>query len=135
MYSSGPPVIAVFSFLGTLLSEAPREWTPLAKQGHADAQNKLGKMYQVGIGVPKNHKTAVKWYKLAVKQDHTKAQLAIGDMYGLGEGVPQDEKQAFKWYLLAAENGNPEGQIWMGSYYSAGVFLAFFSFNLKGWPC
>jgi TPR repeat protein len=47
---------------------ALREWTPLAKQGNADAQSLLGAMYNEGQGVPKNHKTAVKWYKLAAEQ-------------------------------------------------------------------
>jgi len=47
---------------------ALREWTPLAEQRHADAQYNLGLMYANGQGVPKNYKTAVKWYKLAAEQ-------------------------------------------------------------------
>jgi len=39
---------------------ALREWTPLAKQGDADAQYHLGMMYGYGYGVPQNDKTAVK---------------------------------------------------------------------------
>ena len=30
---------------------ALREWSPLAKQGHSDAQHKLGNMYSEGRGV------------------------------------------------------------------------------------
>ena len=41
---------------------ALREWKPLAKQGNASAQYFLGLMYEDGKGVPKNNKTAVKWY-------------------------------------------------------------------------
>ena len=44
---------------------ALREWTPLAKQGHARSQNALGSMYRRGCGVPRNLATAVKWYTLA----------------------------------------------------------------------
>jgi len=43
------------------------EWTPLAKQGNAGAQNNLGLMYRKGRGVPQDYKTAVKWYKLATE--------------------------------------------------------------------
>ena len=43
------------------------EWKPLAEQGDADAQNKLGLMYRKGKGVSKDNKTAVKWYKLAAE--------------------------------------------------------------------
>ena len=42
---------------------ALREWTPLAKQGDADAQFSLGGMYLQGLGVPQDYKTAVKWYR------------------------------------------------------------------------
>ena len=44
---------------------ALREWTPLAEQGHADAQFNLGSMYEYGEGVPEDNNTAVKWYSLA----------------------------------------------------------------------
>ena len=47
---------------------ALREWTPSAKQGYADAQYNLDLMYVKVQGVPKNYKTAVKWYRLAAKQ-------------------------------------------------------------------
>jgi len=40
---------------------ALREWTPLAKQGDADAQFNLGLMYANGDGVPRDYKTAVKF--------------------------------------------------------------------------
>ena len=44
---------------------ALREWTPLAEQGDAASQYNLGVMYRKALGVPKNNKTAVKWYRLA----------------------------------------------------------------------
>ena len=54
---------------------ALREWTPLAEQGNAPTQFIMGVMYQYGNGVPKNEKTAVKWYRLAVKQGNANAQV------------------------------------------------------------
>jgi TPR repeat protein len=53
---------------------ALREWTPLAKQGNADAQYNLGGMYDNGQGVPQDYKTAVKWWKLAAEQGDADAQ-------------------------------------------------------------
>jgi len=38
---------------------ALREWTPLAKQGDADAQSNLGSLYLYGWGVSQDSKTAV----------------------------------------------------------------------------
>jgi hypothetical protein len=40
---------------------ALREWTPLAKQGNAVAQNNLGQMYRIGKSSSQDYKTAVKW--------------------------------------------------------------------------
>jgi TPR repeat protein len=41
---------------------------------NADAQNNLGVMYFNGDGVPKNYKTAAKWWKLAAEQGDNNAQ-------------------------------------------------------------
>ena len=56
---------------------ALREWTPLAKQGYASAQNNLGLMYSKGTGVPQDYKTAVKWFTLAAKQGDASAQQQV----------------------------------------------------------
>ncbi|GIT24767.1 MAG: hypothetical protein CM1200mP41_08110 [Gammaproteobacteria bacterium] len=50
------------------ISQLLSEWTPLAKQGDADAQFSLGVMYEKGEGVAKDNKAAVKWYTLAAEQ-------------------------------------------------------------------
>ena len=60
---------------------ALREWKPLAEQGNADAQYNLGVMYHTGDGVPKNYKTAMKWYRLAVRKEIPFAQSNLGAMY------------------------------------------------------
>ncbi len=44
---------------------ALREWRPLAEQGHADAQFKLGVMYFNGRGVPQDYAQAHKWFNFA----------------------------------------------------------------------
>jgi len=84
---------------------ALREWTPLAEQGNASAQHKMGWMYRKGKGVPQDDKTAVKWYRLAAKQGYAGAQNNLASMYANGHGVPQDYKTAVKWFRLAAEQG------------------------------
>ena len=85
---------------------ALRELKPLAKQGDADAQYYLGKMYDKGQGVPQNDKTAVKWFKLAAEQGHDGAQNNLGAMYEEGQGVKQDLVYAHIWRSIANMNGN-----------------------------
>ena len=94
------------------------EWQPLAEQGNANAQYKLGTMYDYG-GL-RNNKTAVKWYTLAAEQGNTDAQNNLGGMYKKGKGVPQNYKTAVKWYRLAAEQGNANAQYNLGSIYARG---------------
>jgi TPR repeat protein len=74
-----------------------REWTPLAKKGNANVQYLLGVMYRDGQGVPRDHKTAVKWLKLAAEQGDANAQLNLGLMYGDGAGLIQDNVYAHMW--------------------------------------
>ena len=76
-----------------------------AKQGYAEAQNKLGFMYDEGKGVVQDHKMAVAWYLKAAEQGHALAQYTLGFMYTNGLGVPQDSGRAVLWYSKAAEQG------------------------------
>ena len=89
---------------------ALRNWTPLAEQGHATAQYNLGLMYRNGKGVPQNHKTAVKWYRLAAEQGNADAQGLLGAVYVLSTGVRKDNSYAYMWLILAAANGNAEAE-------------------------
>jgi uncharacterized protein len=99
---------------------ALREWTPLAEQGDARAQNNLASMYFNGQGVPQDYKTAVKWYTRAAEQGDASAQFNLALMYDNGQGVPQDYKTAVKWYTRAAEQGNASAQNNLASMYFNG---------------
>jgi len=79
---------------------------PLAEQGNALGQLKLGIMYATGRGVPKDDVQAVKWYRLAAEQGYADAQCLLGLMYATGNGVPKDEVQAVEWFLIAAKSEN-----------------------------
>ncbi len=83
---------------------ALREWRPLAKQGMADAQYKVGVMYGEGLGVPQDDAEAVEWLRKAAEQGRAKAQYNLGFMYAKGRGVTQDYVQAYMWIDLAVAN-------------------------------
>ena len=69
---------------------ALKEWRPLAEQGNASAQHKVGFMYSRGKGVMQNYAEAVKWYRLGAEQGEVLAQFNLGTMYAEGAGVTQD---------------------------------------------
>jgi hypothetical protein len=48
-----------------------------AKQGDAEAQYRLGVLYDKGIGVKKDKAEAVRWYRRAAGRGHAKAQDAL----------------------------------------------------------
>ncbi len=82
------------------------EWRPLAEKGVAEAQYKLGMLYSMGYGVPRDFVQARQWWGKAAVQGHVSAQYYLGIMYSMGYGVPQDFVQAHKWYSLAGANGD-----------------------------
>ena len=87
---------------------------PLAEQGHAPAQTKLGYMYANGQGVPHDYEVAVSWYRKAANQGYVIAQDRLGSiyfngLYGISKTVRPDYVQAHMWYNLAAAQENFNG--------------------------
>lgn len=96
------------------------EFMLLAEKGDATAQYTVGYMYNFGIGVPENDKTAVKWYTKAAEQGEAGAQFNLGNMYKNGHGVLENDKTAVKWYTKAAEQGFAQSQNNLGVMYEYG---------------
>lgn len=81
------------------------KWYRLAADlGFADAQQRLGDMYRVGRGVPKDYVEAVKWYRKSADQWFADAQYQLGIAYANGAGVPKDLVQAHAWLNIAGAN-------------------------------
>ena len=87
---------------------------PLAEQGNATAQYRLGQLYFLGRGVSKDTQEAVKWFRRAVGQGVPEAQLSLGVSYFAGVDMPKDITQAYKWFRIAGANGNKDAQKKMG---------------------
>jgi len=81
-------------------------WLPLAEKGDADAQNYLGIIYYLDMGVSRDYKKALQWYERAAKAGHADAQRNYGDMINFGRGIQKDNYQAYKWYFAASQQGN-----------------------------
>ena len=73
---------------------------PLAEKEFDEAQYNLGLMYQEGLGVKQNDKTALKWIRLAA-DGLDLAQYKLGLMYADGRGVKQNHKTSVKWFRKA----------------------------------
>ena len=84
------------------------------------AQSNLGASYYNGLGVTKDPKEAVKWFRKAAEQGYANAQANLGASYYNGLGVTKDPKEAVKWYRKAAEQGDATGQYYLGGCYYSG---------------
>ncbi len=76
-----------------------------AAQGDPRAMNVLASIFEEGLGVQKNYKEAISWYKLAADQGHAEAQFRLGDLYHMGLGTLQDNIMAHMWTNLSAAQG------------------------------
>lgn len=85
---------------------ARKEWAPLAKEGHAKAQFRLGCLYTFGQGVPEDYDMALRLFHLAADQGDADAQNNLGGMYAEGLDVEPNPVQAYMWFELAAERGH-----------------------------
>lgn len=82
------------------------EWEPLAEQGPAKAQFRLGCLYVFSQGVPEDYQMALRLFRLAAQQGDADAQNNLGGMYAEGWGVEPDLVQAYMWFELAATRGH-----------------------------
>lgn len=84
-----------------------------AKSGNPAAQNSLGNLYYLGLGVDLNYTLARDWYFQAAKTGYANAQLNLGHLYKQGLGVDQDPVRAFGWYNMAEKYGNPVAEYYL----------------------
>src|SRR4029434_8202086 len=99
-------------------ANAVKELRPLAERGDAEAQYRIGLMYEFGKGYPQDKAQGIIWFKKSAAQNHTAAQQELGVIYTTGDGVPKDDAQAVAWFQKAAMLGNPTAQ------YNLGLMIA-----------
>ena len=93
--------------------EAAREMLrPLANSGNADAEELIGVMYALGLGVERDDERAFDWYLRSSMKGHPGAQSGLGWYYEVGRGIPKpDLVRAYLWYALSAIGGDPDALI------------------------
>jgi TPR repeat protein len=86
-------------------------WEPLARSGHARAQNNIGACFAEGLGVAVNRPLALKWLRLAAEAGDPVGErnYAAFHMRGL-DGTDPDYTIAGRFYRQAAEQGDAPAQ-------------------------
>ena len=90
---------------------------PLADAGNAIAQHRLGVMYVLGQGVPRDPAEAIKLFTAAADQGQGESQHSLGLRYLWGDGVDKDPATAANWFLAAANQGIPDSATWLADMY------------------
>jgi len=92
--------------------EAMEELLPAARSGNADAEELIGIMYAMGLGVERDDIRAFDWYLRSSMKGHPGAQSGVGWYYEVGRGMPApDLIRAYTWYVLSAIGGDPDAAI------------------------
>ena len=92
--------------------------SPLAEQGNAVAQLKLGIIFSRGetTNAP-DHVAALQWFTKAAEQGEVEAQFELGRIYRDGLGTRVDGKAAVYWFERSAERNTPHAINALGELY------------------
>ncbi|MDE2792239.1 MAG: tetratricopeptide repeat protein [Paracoccaceae bacterium] len=91
---------------------AMEQLRPAARSGNAEAEELIGVMYAMGLGVERDDVRAFEWYLRASMKGHPGAQSGVGWYYEIGRGIPApDLVRAYMWYVLSAIGGDPDAAI------------------------
>lgn len=78
-------------------------WYRLASdKGSAVAQNELGEIYRMGLGVLQDYVEAFLLFRSASSLGNLQAQMNLANAYAHGEGVAEDPVLAHMWYNIVA---------------------------------
>lgn len=86
---------------------------PEAEAGDPVAQNQLGILYYLGMGVEQNQQLASQWFLKSALQKNANAQINMGRQYQNGLGVGIDTMRAYAWYRQARNNKNENAELHM----------------------
>lgn len=110
VYLNGSEIIkAKGEFEKKNYKKAYKQFKQIAQSGMIAKYN-LGLMNELGLGVKKDRKKAIKFYHMSANDGFDKAQFALGNAYFHGVGVKQNRLLAVKYYQLAANQNNKEAK-------------------------
>lgn len=88
-------------------ADARAEFEIYARSGNAEAEELIGVMYALGLGVVVDYERAFEWYLRASLKGHAGAQSGLGWYYEVGRGMPSpDFVRAYLWYALSSIGGD-----------------------------
>jgi len=116
---------SIIRVIGTdfLITHLPQQEGAIAaaERGSAQAQYKVGILYDFGEGVEQDYIQAAKWYRLVVDQGLSSVQYFLGTVFAKCVLVMQDFDEAVRWYSLAAKQGYKNAIMNLGKIYAEDI--------------
>jgi TPR repeat protein len=95
---------------GSLASVEMKSLPEKAKNGDADAEEKMGVACLNGYTVPQDYRQALDWFSKAAAQGNIFAEKHLAWLYDNGVGVERNNATATGWYLKAATAGDASAE-------------------------
>lgn len=105
----------------------------LAVRGNAEAQFKVGEMYETGFGVEQDTTEAVKWISKAASKGHETANFKLLYWDIEKNGLNDKNRNKFEALEVKAKAGNPQAEYYLGKMYAHGVGVKKDSDKAIGW--
>lgn len=105
----------------------------LAKKGNAEAEYKVGEMYETGFGVKKDMNEAKNWITKSAGQGHENANFKLLYWDIEKNGITKVNKAEIDVLVAEAEGGNPQAQFYVGKMHANGVGVKKNSSVAIGW--
>jgi TPR repeat protein len=93
----------------------------LAKKGNAEAEYKVGEMYETGFGVKKDMNEAMNWTTKSARQGHETAKFKLLYWDVEKNGLTAANKAEVEVLKEKAIGGNPQAQFYLGKMHAHGV--------------
>ncbi len=93
---------------------AAERFKTAAAGGNSTAMHLLGRMHQLGWGIPADPATAADYYSRASASGEPWSMLNLAELYLSGSGVAQNDAEAYRLYSLAAKQGNAQALNMLG---------------------
>lgn len=92
-----------------------------ARKRHLESMKEIASLYKLGLGVKKNIKSSLFWYREAALKKDSYSQFIMGSHLLIGKGIDQDIGLGVKLLLKSAEQNNANSQNQLGLLSQSGI--------------
>ena len=127
LYAEGKGVEAAPEKAKNMFTALQPELLQLAEKGDADAQNKLAKIFFLGVTSKPDPTNGIVWMRKSADLGWAKSQVELAQVYfngHSGAGIQRDLNLAISWFQKAAHQENPIARLALAAMNAEGLGMA-----------